>query len=56
MKIKWGLLSMLVSGIGIVLEYMADKEECDAREQRIGELELRVQQLENTRSLETEEQ
>ena len=47
----WSLIGLVVSAIGVFVEYMGDKEEKAESEKRIGDLELKVQQLENQRRL-----
>ena len=48
----WSLIGLIVSAIGVFVDYMGDKEEQAESEKRIGELELKIQQLENQRRLE----
>lgn len=47
MKIKWGLLGMLVSGIGLLCDYMSNKEEEEERNNEIESLKKRAKELES---------
>lgn len=44
---KWGLLGMAAAGLGLVCDYMSNKEENEAKDQEIEELKRRVKNLES---------
>lgn len=44
---SWGILSMIVSAIGVGVEYMSGKEEEEAREHELDDIKKRLNNLEN---------
>lgn len=43
----WSIIGLIVSGIGVVAEYMANKEEKEQKDAELNELRKRVEYLEN---------